>query len=188
MWRFGLKPYKSLTKSIIFSAILIDQYGVFLCVRGNSMAIEIERKFLVCGDAWRAAAGVYYCQGYLNRDKVRTVRVRIAGEQAFLTVKGLSEGASRLEFEYAIPVADARNLLMLCEQPLIEKYRRNIPYEGFVWEVDEFLGENAGLVIAEIELPAEDTPFALPDWVGQEVTQDPRYFNSALSQLPYSRW
>ena len=152
------------------------------------MAIEIERKFLVCGDAWRPAAAVYYCQGYLNLDKARTVRVRIAGEHAFLTIKGLSEGASRLELEYAIPVADARDLLMLCEQPLIEKYRRKIPYAGFTWEIDEFLGENAGLVVAEIELPAEDAPFDKPDWVGQEVTQDPRYFNSALSLMPYSRW
>lgn len=152
------------------------------------MATEIERKFLIRGDAWRRAEAVYYCQGYLNRDKARTVRVRIAGEQAFITIKGLSTGASRLEFEYAIPIDDAKQLLLLCEQPLIEKYRRKIPYEGFVWEVDEFLGENAGLVIAEIELPAEDTPFALPDWVGQEVTHDTRYFNSALSLMPYSRW
>ena len=152
------------------------------------MATEIERKFLISGDDWRSAEAVYYCQGYLNRDKARTVRVRIAGAQAFITIKGLSTGASRLEFEYAIPVEDARQLLLLCEQPLIEKYRRKIPYKGFVWEVDEFLGENAGLVVAEIELPAEDTPFMRPDWVGQEVTRDSRYFNSALSQFPYCRW
>lgn len=152
------------------------------------MAVEIERKFLVVGDGWRAASGVFYSQGYLNRDKARTVRVRIAGEQAFLTIKGVSVGASRAEFEYPIPLWDARELLALCEQPLIEKNRRKILYEGFVWEVDEFLGENLGLVVAEIELPAEDTIFARPDWVGEEVTEDVRYFNSNLSRTPYTRW
>jgi CYTH domain-containing protein len=152
------------------------------------MAIEIERKFLVTGDAWREAPAVYYSQGYLNRAKERTVRVRIAGDEAFLTVKGISAGASRAEFEYPIPVWDARDLLALCEQPLIEKYRRKITHEGYVWEVDEFLGENQGLVVAEIELPEEDAPFTKPGWVGEEVTHDPRYFNSALSTLPWSRW
>ena len=152
------------------------------------MAIEIERKFLVQGEAWRAAPAVFYSQGYLNRDKARTVRVRIAGDEAFLTIKGQSVGASRAEFEYAIPLADARELLAMCEQPLIEKNRRKIPHAGFVWEVDEFLGENLGLVVAEIELPTEDTQFARPDWVGQEVTDDARYFNSNLAKTPFSRW
>lgn len=152
------------------------------------MAVEIERKFLVTGDAWRDAPAVFYSQGYLNRDKQRTVRVRIAGEEAFLTVKGQSAGASRAEFEYPIPLWDARDLLALCEQPLVEKYRRKIPYEGFVWEVDEFLGENQGLVVAEIELPSEDTRFSIPDWVGEEVTSDVRYFNSNLSLYPYCHW
>lgn len=152
------------------------------------MAIEIERKFLVTGDAWRSAEPVYFSQGYLNRDKARTVRVRIAGERAFLTIKGLTQGVSRAEFEYAIPVEDARQLLALCEQPLIEKYRRKIPFAGFVWEVDEFLGDNLGLVVAEIELPSEDSEFAKPDWVGQEVTHDQRYFNSNLSQHPFNCW
>jgi adenylate cyclase len=152
------------------------------------MAIEIERKFLVIGNEWRDAPAVFYSQGYLNRDKARTVRVRIAGEQAFLTVKGLSEGMSRVEFEYEIPLADARALLRLCEQPLIEKYRRKIPFAGFVWEIDEFLGENQGLVVAEIELPAEDAIFATPEWVGEEVTQDARYFNSNLAREPYKGW
>jgi adenylate cyclase len=142
------------------------------------MAIEIERKFLVIGNEWRDAPAVFYSQGYLNRDKARTVRVRIAGEQAFLTVKGLSEGMSRVEFEYEIPLADARALLRLCEQPLIEKYRRKIPFAGFVWEIDEFLGE----------LPAEDAIFATPEWVGEEVTQDARYFNSNLAREPYKGW
>lgn len=152
------------------------------------MAIEIERKFLVQGDAWRAAPAVFYSQGYLNGDKARTVRVRIAGDEAFLTIKGQSVGASRAEFEYAIPLADARELLAICEQPLIEKNRRKISHAGFVWEVDEFLGENLGLVVAEIELPTEETQFARPDWVGQEVTDDVRYFNSNLAKLPFSRW
>lgn len=152
------------------------------------MAIEIERKFLVVGDVWRSAPAVFYSQGYLNRDKARTVRVRIAGEEAFLTIKGISEGARRAEFEYPIPLRDARELLVLCEQPLIEKYRRKILHDGFVWEVDEFLGENAGLVVAEVELPAEDTAFSLPAWVGDEVTQDVRYFNSSLSKNPFSSW
>ncbi len=152
------------------------------------MAIEIERKFLVVGDAWRAAPAVFYSQGYLNRDKARTVRVRIAGEEAFLTIKGLSVGVSRAEFEYPIPRWDAQELLALCEQPLVEKNRHKILYQGFVWEVDEFLGENLGLVVAEIELPSEDTVFAKPDWVGAEVTADARYFNSNLSRTPYNRW
>lgn len=152
------------------------------------MVIEIERKFLVVGDAWRDAPAVFYSQGYLNRDKARTVRVRIAGEEAFLTIKGTSVGASRAEFEYPIPVWDARELLDMCEQPLIEKNRRKILHEGFIWEVDEFLGDNLGLVVADIELPAEDTFFARPDWVGEEVTADARYFNSNLSRTPYCSW
>lgn len=152
------------------------------------MAIEIERKFLVIGDAWRDAPPVFYSQGYLNRDKARTVRVRIAGEEAFLTIKGTSVGARRAEFEYPIPLWDARELLALCEQPLIEKNRRKILHEGFIWEVDEFLGENLGLVVAEIELPAEDAAFTKPDWVGAEVTDDARYFNSNLSRTPFTRW
>jgi len=152
------------------------------------MAIEIERKFLVVGDAWRDAPAVFYSQGYLNRDKARTVRVRIAGEEAFLTIKGTSVGATRAEFEYPIPVWDARELLVMCEQPLIEKNRRKILYEGFIWEVDEFLGDNFGLVVAEIELPAEDTVFARPTWVGEEVTEDARYFNSNLSFSPFCSW
>lgn len=152
------------------------------------MAVEIERKFLVVGDAWRTAPAVFYSQGYLNRDKLRTVRVRIAGEEAFLTIKGESVGARRAEFEYPIPLWDARELLALCEQPLIEKNRRKILHEGFVWEVDEFLGENLGLVVAEIELPSEDTGFECPEWVGEEVTADVRYFNSNLSRTPFSSW
>lgn len=152
------------------------------------MGIEIERKFLVDGTAWRQGAGVRFSQGYLNRDKERTVRVRIAGEKAFLTVKGMSIGASRAEFEYEIPVADAEQLLKLSDGPVIEKIRRVIQLEEAVWEVDEFLGENAGLVVAEIELQSEDQVFARPEWLGEEVTHDSRYFNSSLSTHPFNRW
>lgn len=152
------------------------------------MALEIERKFLVTGTGWREAAGVHYAQGYLNRDKHRTVRVRVAGEAAFLTIKGLTQGATRAEFEYPIPVADAQALLLLCEGPLIEKTRYVLQVGQTTWEVDEFHGENAPLVVAEVELPSEDAAFDRPDWLGDEVTQDARYFNASLSQLPFQRW
>jgi adenylate cyclase len=145
------------------------------------MGIEIERKFLVKGEGWCNAPATDICQGYLNRDKHRTVRVRIEGDRACLTVKGISTGATRAEYEYPIPVADARELLALCEPPLVEKRRHVVEYRGSRWEVDEFLGANAGLVLAEIELSDPDQPFARPDWLGEEVTDDPRYFNSSLS-------
>lgn len=152
------------------------------------MSIEIERKFLVVGSAWREGAGVHFSQGYLNRAEDRTVRVRIAGERAFLTIKGRNVGATRAEFEYGIPLADARELLALCERPLIKKIRRRIASGGDTWEVDEFLGENAGLVVAEIELRSENQAFSRPEWLGQEVTGDPRYYNSSLSAHPYLTW
>jgi len=152
------------------------------------MAIEIERKFLVTGDDWRAAPGVPYAQGYLNRDKARTVRVRLVEDRAWLTVKGLSTGATRAEFEYEIPAADARELLGLCDGPLVRKLRRIVVHAGSTWEIDEFEGENAGLVVAEIELASEDASFEPPPWLGEEVTHDPRYFNSSLAALPYASW
>ena len=152
------------------------------------MGIEIERKFLVVGDDWRSAPAVPYAQGYLNRDKQRTVRVRIAQDAAWLTVKGISTGAARAEFEYAIPVADAGQLLALCDGPVIRKTRRVIEHAGATWEVDEFQGDNAGLVVAEIELPSEDAAFQRPAWLGAEVTHDARYFNSSLATAPYSTW
>lgn len=154
-----------------------------------AVAVEIERKFLVRGEDWRqGATGVRYVQGYLNRDKARTVRVRIAGTQGFLTIKGESVGATRAEFEYPIPLADAQALLALCEGPLIDKTRYRLPYAGLVWEVDVFAADNAGLVLAEVELPHEDAVFQRPDWVGAEVTDDARYFNSNLAQQPFTRW
>jgi len=152
------------------------------------MGIEIERKFLVVGDAWRAAPAVAYAQGYLNRDPRRTVRVRVVQQQAWLTIKGANTGATRAEFEYPIPVSDAEQLLALCDGPLVRKLRRKVEHAGRTWEIDEFQGDNAGLVVAEIELPAEDAPFERPAWLGAEVTHDPRYFNSSLASTPYSTW
>ncbi|MBT0570510.1 CYTH domain-containing protein [Curvibacter sp. CHRR-16] len=152
------------------------------------MALEIERKFLVNGQPWQGLIGQRLQQGYLNRDKARTMRVRIAGDTAWLTIKGASQGAVRNEFEYPIPVADAHTLLTLCDGPLIDKTRYRIPHANLVWEVDVFHGDNAGLVVAEVELADEHQAIALPDWVGAEVTHDVRYFNSALAQHAYKYW
>ena len=152
------------------------------------MALEIERKFLVTGAQWRRPDAQRLSQGYLSRDKQRTVRVRIAGEQAFLTIKGETRGATRAEFEYEIPVADAGQLLAMCEGPLVEKLRHVLVHAGHTWEVDEFLGDNQGLVVAEIELASEQAPFDKPDWLGREVTDDPRYYNSNLAAKPYRSW
>ena len=154
------------------------------------MGKEIERKFLVTGDEWRAAArGTLYRQGYLNSAKERTVRVRVAGDKAFLTIKGVTVGASRPEYEYEIPLMDAEAMLgTLAETPLIEKRRYRIPSGDLAWEVDEFLGENRGLVVAEIELPSEDQAIDRPSGLGADVTHDPRYFNATLIKNPFSRW
>jgi CYTH domain-containing protein len=152
------------------------------------MGIEIERKFLVVGDAWRAAPALAYAQGYLNRDRQRTVRVRVVQQQAWLTIKGASTGAVRAEFEYPIPLSDAEQLLTLCDGPLVRKLRRRVQHAGHTWEIDEFQGDNAGLVVAEIELPAADAAFERPGWLGAEVTHDPRYFNSNLASAPFSTW
>lgn len=154
------------------------------------MGIEIERKFLVTSDAWKAsAAGVLYRQGYLSTDKARTVRIRIAGEKAFITIKGMASGIVRPEFEYEIPLDDAAAMLdTLCLQPLIEKRRYTLEYKGLRWEVDEFFGENQGLVVAEVELASADQAIELPGWIGTEVTDDARYFNSSLIAYPFTRW
>ncbi len=152
------------------------------------MGVEIERKFLVKGVDWRNGTGTVMGQGYLNRDKNRTVRVRIAGEQAFLTVKGPSVGARRLEFEFAIAIPDGIALLQLCEGVPISKTRYIVIFDGMRWEIDEFHGANDGLVVAEIELDAEEQNFLRPDWTDCEVTDDPRYFNSNLIERPYSEW
>lgn len=154
------------------------------------MAQEIERKFLVKGTEYkRLAQGILYRQGYLSRQRERVVRVRVVGDQGYLTIKGINRGAERDEFEYAIPVSDANLILTnLCEQPLIEKYRYRISWGKHVWEIDEFLGDNEGLVLAEIELQTADEQFEIPSWIGEEVTADPRYFNSNLSLHPFKYW
>jgi adenylate cyclase len=154
------------------------------------MAKEIERKFLLKGDAWRSlATGTMYRQGYLNSVKERTVRIRTVGDKAFLTIKGLTVGATRSEYEYEIPFDECNAMLdTLAEKPLIEKKRYKIRAGEFTWEIDEFFGDNAGLIVAEIELQSEDQKFAKPDWIGAEVTGDPRYFNSNLIKLPFTRW
>jgi len=157
-------------------------------VNKRLMAIEIERKFLVTGNDWRQSRGVYCVQGYLSRDKDRTIRVRRYGNKAFLTVKGVTTSASRAEFEYEIPLADAEELFKLCDGPLIEKVRHRVFYNGLTWDVDEFLGENEGLVLAEIELDHEAQSFERPPWLGEEVTHDHRYFNSNLCAHPFRRW
>ena len=154
------------------------------------MAKEIERKFLVKGDAWRALAqGTHYRQGYLNSVKERTVRIRTINEKAFLTIKGPTIGVTRQEYEYEIPHADCVQMLEhLAEKPIIEKNRYKIPHEGLIWEIDELLGVNAGLIVAEVELSDENQVFNKPEWIGEEISADPRYFNSNLVKNPYTTW
>jgi adenylate cyclase len=154
------------------------------------MGQEIERKFLVRGQGWRGLApGLVYAQGYLNTSAGCTVRVRVVGEQGYLTIKGPTQGYTRLEFEYPIPVLEAHEILQnLSQTPVVEKTRYKIPFAGLLWEVDEFAGANQGLVIAEVELTHPEQPVLLPDWVGAEVTADPRYANSNLARYPYSQW
>jgi CYTH domain-containing protein len=160
-------------------------------LRVFKVGVEIERKFIVVGQPWQAYEGTYYRQGYLTTDPERTVRVRIAGKKAFLTIKGASsvQGAVRTEFEYPLPLADAEQLLeQLCPQPQIEKTRYCIEHAGHTWEVDVFEGENAGLVIAEVEIASVDEVVELPGWVGPEVTGEERYYNAYLTQQPYTDW
>lgn len=154
------------------------------------MGVEIERKFLLAGEGWRSLGQpVLLRQGYLCADPARVVRVRIEGERATLTIKGRNVGATRGEWEYPLPLADANELLdTLCERALIEKYRRRIAFAGNTWEVDEFVGANQGLVLAEIELASEQQQFDKPAWAGQEVTGEARYYNSNLIRHPYSQW
>lgn len=154
------------------------------------MSIEIERKFLVRDESWRTLTqGAPLRQGYLNSHPDRTVRVRIEGSSAMLTIKSRTVGATRGEWEYPIPLDEATQLLdRVCERPIIDKTRYRIMHQGMLWEVDEFHGDNAGLVVAEIELATEDQPFDKPDWVGEEVTHDSRYFNASLLRHPYKDW
>jgi len=154
------------------------------------MGAEIERKFLVRDDSWKAGAeGKAFRQGYICNKPEASVRVRISGRKAFLTIKGETRGMRRAEFEYPVPLEDAAELLdTLCEKPIIEKTRYLIPHEGGTWELDVFHGENDGLVVAEIELPSEDAQFSRPAWLGEEVTSDARYYNVNLVSNPYSKW
>ncbi|MEM7154088.1 MAG: CYTH domain-containing protein [Myxococcota bacterium] len=153
------------------------------------MGTEIERKFLVPGPFPLPSDGQTIRQGYLSRDPDRTVRIRRIGDQARLTIKGRKVGAAAPEFEYPIPVQDADEMLdRLCEPGRIDKIRYLVPFAGFTWEVDVFSGENEGLVVAEIELERRGQEFERPAWVGEDVTEDPRYLNSNLSRTPYTKW
>ena len=155
------------------------------------MSLEIERKFLVTGDFSRQVTSAQrIVQGYICSQPGRTVRIRIRGEEGFLTIKGASDekGLSRYEFEQKIPLADAEELLKLCEPGAIDKVRNLVPAGKHTWEVDVFHGDNEGLVLAEIELESEDEPFGRPEWIGQEVSGDRRYYNSMLTKHPYREW
>jgi adenylate cyclase len=154
------------------------------------MGREIERKFLIRSTDWtrEAISARPLRQGYLAIDDGNNVRVRTDGQSAWLTIKGRGEGITRPEFEYEIPVADAAELFALCHGRVVEKTRHLVPAEMLCWEIDEFTGDNTGLVVAEIELPDEDTPFPQPAWLGEEVTADPRYLNANLAVHPFARW
>jgi adenylate cyclase len=155
------------------------------------MPTEVERKFLVTGDGWRRQArpGTPFRQGYLNTPGRSSVRVRIEGERANLNIKSAVPGIRRREYEYPIPLHDAQELLdELCEGPIIEKVRYHVPHAGHTWEVDVFGGANEGLVVAELELEHEEEPFERPDWLGEEVSHDQRYYNVSLVKHPYSQW
>lgn len=155
------------------------------------MNIEIERKYRVTDTSYRTQATrcTYYKQGYLSVTPAATVRIRIAGDRAFITVKGTTTGYSRQEYEYPIPVVDAARMLdSLCQSGLIEKRRYLYPFAGHTWEIDEFMGDNEGLIVAEVELQSESEAVQLPPFIGREVTGDPRYYNACLAQNPYKNW
>lgn len=155
------------------------------------MATEIEHKFLLCNDTWRAQIqrSTHMRQGYLVSDARSSVRVRIADHQGFLNIKSGTLGIQRQEYEYLIPCADAEELLdTLCAKPLLEKTRHYVPVDQHLWEIDEFAGENTGLIVAELELQAVGEIFTRPSWLGKEVSDDPRYYNSQLAKHPYRSW
>ncbi|KAF3884327.1 MULTISPECIES: CYTH domain-containing protein [Nostocales] len=154
------------------------------------MAREIERKFLVKGNSWRnQGTGSAYRQGYIATQKGATVRVRIVGERGYLTIKGPTVNYSRAEFEYSIPFEDAQEMLdTLCQRPLIEKIRYKVEWGGLIWEIDEFEGVNKGLILAEVELSDEKQQIELPVWIGEEVSDNPKYFNSNLVKDPFLQW
>ena len=155
------------------------------------MATEIERKFLVINDHWRAAAdaGIDCIQGYFTTDKQCSIRIRLTGSQANLNIKSATLGITRSEYDYAIPPGDAEEMLRhLCIKPLIEKKRYHVRHGRHLWEIDVFSGVNAGLVVAEIELEHGDEAFSRPAWLGAEVSDDPRYYNVCLVKHPYKNW
>ncbi|MCE7996033.1 MAG: CYTH domain-containing protein [Roseivirga sp.] len=154
------------------------------------MAIEIERKFLLSNSSWREEiyGSWQISQGYLSSAPERTVRVRILDQQAFITIKSKTQGTKRAEFEYEIPIRDARELILLCENSIIEKVRYLVKIENKTWEIDEFAGDNQGLIVAEVELETEEETITLPRWVGKEVSDKPRYFNASLIRHPYNQW
>lgn len=155
------------------------------------MGIEIERKFLVKNESWRSLIekSQSCTQGYVHVKGTGSIRVRIMGDQGFLTLKGPREGIRRTEFEYEIPIEDAKSLLAsFCDADIISKIRHELSFEGNLWEIDEFLGENEGLTLAEVELTSEDQSVVLPDWIGKDVSKDDRFFNARLSKHPISHW
>lgn len=155
------------------------------------MATEIERKFTVVNDEWKnhVKSQSDYKQGYLSSDKTASIRVRVSGDKAYLNIKSATLGIERREYEYAIPKTDADDMLAnLCEGPLIEKTRYFVAHAGKTWEVDVFYGDNAGLVVAEIELERADESFEKPAWAGEDVSHDPRYYNVCLVKHPYKDW
>ncbi|MGB1217100.1 MAG: CYTH domain-containing protein [Saprospiraceae bacterium] len=154
------------------------------------MAQEIERKFLLKNSNWRKEVEKSYTiqQGYLSTDKKRTVRIRIKDTKGIITIKGETQGMSRLEFEYEIPLTDGNELIGLCHSPIIKKTRHIITHENLIWEIDVFEGKNQGLILAEVELESEEQKIILPTWIGQEVTDDVRYYNSNLVAFPFSEW
>ena len=154
------------------------------------MGLEIERKYLIKNDAWKTTAdsGTKIKQGYLNSNKERTVRVRIYGDKGFLTIKGKNKNLTRQEFEYSIPLEDAQELLKLCEKPIIEKTRYLIKDNNHNWEIDIFEGENKGLEVAEVEVEKEEDQIHSPEWLGKEVSNDSRYYNSSLISSPFCKW
>lgn len=156
------------------------------------MATEIERKYRVQLDKWQLAKVKAQCihlsQGYLSLEAERTVRIRIKEEIASLTIKGKTQGISRLEFEYSIPLKDGLALLKICQGSIIEKKRYTLEYDNLTWEVDEFEGDNTGLIVAEVELESEDQSIVLPSWIKEEVSDDVRYYNANLVQYPFKDW
>ena len=154
------------------------------------MTIEIERRFLLKNDDWKreASAPQVLQQGYLSVEKERTIRVRIIDDKAWLTLKGYISDVSRSEFEYEIPLAHARQMMETMCPFKMEKHRYRVEFKGFVFEIDEYFGDNASLVVAEVELPAEDAPFEKPDWLGEEITSEGKFTNAYLSKHPYSTW